>query len=176
MRKYRSWLMGLGIGLIIGASMLQLILVAQEQATIVADEPLTREQLDTAARKAGLVLLPVGEAVYSQAQLDAKVQEAVAAAQNGEDTPKATDNTDHSESNVDAEEAEQPEPVTLYVRPKMSLTQVAIKLEELGVIDNADDFIAKARPISKELKVGNSVFSEKMTYQAIMDELTRKKN
>lgn len=193
MRKHRSWLMGLGIGLIIGASMLQLILLAQDQAVMVAREPISREQLNEEAKKAGLVLL-------TEEQLNTRVEEAVAASQeetesnNGENEGIDDSNTalkppgasaTPSATPSDPEKAEQPEAsaspekekekVTLYVSYGMSLTEVAIELEKLGVIDDADNFIKKARDIAKRMTVGNAEFTGKPTYQEIMNELTRKK-
>ena len=188
MRKHRSWLMGLGIGLIIGASMLQLILIAQDQAVMVAQEPITREQLNDEAKKAGLVLL-------TEEQLKAKVEEAVAAAQEETKTNKDDDNTQINNSGAaltppkataapsDSKESEQPETnaspesetFTLHVSYGMSLTKVANELKNLGVIDDAEDFIQKARVIAKKMNIGNAVFTGKMTYQEIMNELTRKK-
>ena len=51
MRKHRSWLMGLGIGLILGASMLQLILMAQDQLVIATEQSITQDQLAEEAQE-----------------------------------------------------------------------------------------------------------------------------
>jgi hypothetical protein len=167
MRKYRSWLMGLGIGIILGASMLQLIQFANDQAAIAANEPLTREQLNTEAMNAGFTLLPVGQTMYTQVQLDKKVSEAVAAASK----PSVLANS----AKTGAGDSEDPKAVTLYIRKNMTLTEAAVKLQKLGVIDNADDFIKKADSISKRLNIGTAVFTGKPTDEQIMAELLREK-
>jgi ABC-type transport system substrate-binding protein len=179
MRKYRSWFMGLGIGIILGASMLQVIQFAKNQAAMVAGEPMTPEQLDTAAKNAGLVLLPAGQTMYTQDQLKAKIDEAVAAVR---ETGK-TDNNGIKDSKgslkppapSQSPESEDPKAITFYIRKNMTLSEVGKKLEELGVIDNAQDFIKKAEPIAKKLNVGTAVFTGKPTYERIMAELTREK-
>jgi hypothetical protein len=168
MRKYRSWLMGLGIGLIMGASMLQVILIAKDSAVIVTDQTLTREQLDEQARKTGLVLLTTD-------QLNAKVDEAVAAAQTkeNENTPSPSKTVDPS--SPDATASEDHREVTLYIPNNMTLSEVAKKLQALGIIKDADDFATKAMSISKKLSVGTAIFFGKPTYTQIMKELTRTK-
>jgi hypothetical protein len=178
MRKYRSWLMGLGIGIILGASMLQLIRFAKDQAVMVANEPMTKEQLDTEAQKAGLVLSPVGQTMYTQDQLEAKVGEAVAAQKDGNIALKSQGKSDKNESSSSPSESpksDDPKAVTLYIRKNMTLAEVAKKLEELGVIENAQDFIIKAEPIAKKLNIGTAVFTGKPTYKQIMAELSREK-
>jgi hypothetical protein len=190
MRKHRSWFIGFGIGIIIGATMLQLILFAKDQAVMVAQEPLTQEQLNEEAARAGLLLM-------TSEQLDEKVSEAVAAIQEKSDpeeerdegiggtesalTPPGKTNEEEPSASP-SDESEQPEEgtkteseVTLHVSYGMSLTQVANELEKLGVIDDAADFIAKAKSVSKKMKVGTNVFKGKPTYEEIMNELVRKK-
>jgi hypothetical protein len=171
--------MGLGIGLIIGASMLQLIQLAQEQAVMVAEEPITREQLNDEAEKAGLVLL-------TEEQLATKVENAVAAALQDE-APKTQDESEGIKDTNSAlkppESSKEPEPavtpvpktVTLTVTYGMTLTEVADELKKLGVIEDAEDFIKKARSISKKMKIGKSEFTGKPTYKEIMNELIRMK-
>ncbi|TFE24400.1 hypothetical protein [Cohnella luojiensis] len=173
MRKYRSWLMGLGIGLIIGASMLQLIQLAQEQAVMVAEEPITREQLKDEAEKADLVLL-------TEEQLAAKVESAVSAALQDE-APKTQGESEGNKETNSAlkppEPSKDPEPktATLNVTYGMTLTEVADELKMLGVIEDAEDFIYVASSIAKKMSVGKSTFTGKPTYKAIMQELTREK-
>ena len=65
--------------------------------------------------------------------------------------------------------------IRLNVPYRMSLTEVAAKLEELGIINDADDFVAQAAKISKKLRVGTSILHKKMSYEQIMTELTRVK-
>ncbi|OXS59703.1 hypothetical protein B1A99_09155 [Cohnella sp. CIP 111063] len=189
MRKHRSWLMGFGIGLIVGAIMLQMITFAEKQNAPLPQEQMTPEELSDEAKKAGLLLL-------TQEQLDARVQEAVAASeqegqgessgeegdsgqpdasgeeQTASEAPSATPNSESEEAPPAAEATEQ---VSLYISYGMSLTEVGQELLKLGVIDDVKVFIEETRPVATKMKVGTAVFKGKPTYQEIMDELVRKK-
>jgi hypothetical protein len=160
--------MGLGIGLIMGASMLQVILIAKNSAVIVTEQTFTREQLDEQARKTGLILLTTD-------QLNAKVDDAVAAAQTqkNENTPSPSKTVDPSSTDAAAPKVQGE--VTLYIANNMPLSEVANKLQLLGIIKDANDFVTKASSISKKLNVGTAIFHGKPTYTQIMKELTRAK-
>ncbi|KIL35313.1 hypothetical protein SD71_14885 [Cohnella kolymensis] len=166
MRKHRSWLMGLGIGLILGASMLKVMLIGKEQAEMVAgQEPISRERLQAEAKMAGFVLLPVNEKRYTQQELDAKIA-AAASSNNNKAKPAAPP----------AKQGKEPRIVTLNVRSNMTLSIVAEELQKHGVIEDAGDFMEKAESIEKKLKIGTAVFIGKPTYKQIMTELTRSKD
>lgn len=167
MRKYRSWLMGLGIGLILGASMLQLILTAKGQAGKSAAMPLTRDQIKEQASKEGFVVYAAEAKIYTEEELQVKVDEAVKQAE------LKTESAIPSPSASPAAEA--PKVVTLNVRRGMTLTEVADKLEELGVVKDGDDFLDISSSIAKDLKIGTSIFIGKPTYREIITELTRSK-
>lgn len=198
MRKHRSWLMGFGIGLIVGAIMLQMITFAEKQNAPLPQEQMTPEELSDEAKKAGLLLL-------TQEQLDARVQEAVAASEqegqgessgeegdsgqpdasgeeqtaseapDGSETNAAPSATSNSESEEAPPAAEATEQLSLYISYGMSLTEVGQELLKLGVIDDVKVFIEETRPVATKMKVGTAVFKGKPTYQEIMDELVRKK-
>lgn len=191
--------MGLGIGLILGASMLQLILAAKEQAGNAAELPMTREQLEEEASRANFVVYPKDETLYTEEQLQVKLEEAAAKAETEKESEpepsesaKATDepaSEEESASNAAPQSEEQPssgtakeddaktgeESVKLYVSPKMTLQEVGKKLEELGVVADGADFVAQSKAIATKLDVGTAVFSGKPTYEEIRQELTRKK-
>lgn len=174
MIKYRSWLMGLGIGLIIGASMLQVILFAKDQAvkaTVTDQAKLTRDQLDEQARQMGLVIL-------TSKQLEDKVEEAVLAAVEKNGPKEASKTIEDSQAATkpqkpDSSDSDEPKAVTLFIPKGMVFTEAAVKLEQLGVIEDSDDFIDKAWSISTKLGVGTAVFPGELTYRQIMNELTR---
>jgi len=186
MRKLRKWLMGFGIGLIVGASMLQLITFAKDQAAKVTEERLSPERIGEEADKAGLILL-------TREQLNARLEEAAAQAapktgkaeEEASPEPEASEKPNDSEPNAtvppddSSPEPEEPSPsaetTSLYVAYGMSLTEVGEELQRLGLIGDVKDFIENARPIAKKMKVGTAVFSGKPSYEAIMDELVRKK-
>jgi hypothetical protein len=185
MRKHRSWLMGLGIGLILGASMLQLILMAQDQLVIATEQPITQVQLAEEAQKSGLVLL-------TTEQLEDQVNAAVTAAleeetnnesSNLNDTQGAQELLEEDVQSTEVDDSsstgssgsEEQTAIRLNVPYRMSLTEVAAKLEELGIINDADDFVTQAAEISKKLRVGTSILHKKMSYEQIMTELIRVK-
>lgn len=177
MRKYRSRLIGLGLGIVLGATMLQVILFAKDQSKPIEDQTISQERLAEEATKAGLVLL-------TEAQLDEKLKKAAADAQASASSPAADkpakdaspspSPTPSSSPKSDAEQSSD-EKTTLYVGPGMSLTEVANGLKKLGLIEDSKDFISKAKPIAKKMIVGNAIFVGKPTYQQIMDELVRRK-
>ncbi|TJY43163.1 hypothetical protein E5161_04490 [Cohnella pontilimi] len=158
MRKHRSWLMGFGIGIILGACMLQLITFSekQDQALSIGSGALTRAELEQAAQNQGLALLPADEKTYTQQQLEQEIAKAKADSSKGQ----ATEDPENRS-------------VSLYVKYNTSLEEIAWKLEALEVIKDADDFISKAYDIRKKLAIGTSTFKDQPTYKQIMDELTR---
>ncbi|MFB9273581.1 hypothetical protein [Cohnella cellulosilytica] len=200
MRKHRSWLMGFGIGLIVGAIMLQMITFAEKQGAPLTEEPMEAERLADEAKRAGLLLL-------TQEQLDERVRAAVAEDQlagnsEGAESPEASiegpdgaaggsgasadpDGAEAAPAESGTPPAEQgnaasspetgQEQVSLYISYGMSLTEVGRELQKLGVIDDVKEFIEETRPVAKKMKVGTAVFKGRPTYQEIMDELVRKK-
>jgi hypothetical protein len=176
MRKHKKWWMGLGIGVILGATLLQLIHFAetQSQALMVAET----------------------EKIYSQKELDEKLAKAVEGARqeplpsgsaNGPGAslkPKPEPTPSESPSALPSESpSEPPAPsgqgdrvVAFYVNSGMDLKTVARSLRKLGVIEDANDFMEEARSISRKIEVGTSSFKGKPTFEEIMDELTRPKN
>jgi len=191
MRKHRGWFMGFGIGLIVGAVMLQMILFAQDQAVLVTEEPpITTDRLSDEAKKAGMLLI-------TQDQLDERIRDAIAdqersrLIETGEEGDSAQ--PDPSDEPLEEKSAASPEPskagqeetkppaeteqgrVSLHVGYGMTLTEVGEELQKLGVIDDVKEFIEETRPVAKKMKVGTAVFTGKPSYQEIMNELVRKK-
>ena len=66
--------------------------------------------------------------------------------------------------------------VAFYVNKNMSLMTVARSLKALGVIEDPDDFTQAARPYSRQIAVGTSVFAGQPTYEEIIAELMRPKD
>lgn len=186
MHKYRSWLLGLGIGIILGASMLQLILMAKGFQASVKDgsEAISREQLESYAREQGLALYPAGEKRYTENELAAKIEEALSAlpkqndSAQGEASPKADAEAEPSASAKPSTEPSGSTPSgsteekSIRVEYNDTLVIVAGKLKDAGIIDDEADFLKQAKSISKKLKVGTSTFTGKPTYKEIMTQLT----
>jgi hypothetical protein len=178
--------MGFGLGIIAGASMLQLIIFAkeQEQSLMVADSPktYTQQQLDEAvakAREEAANTAPAsgGEADSAPAPQDGLALKPGPGASDSASTGPASEDVPPSASPEDQPSATSDTEATLsfYINPGMDLKTVARSLKRLGLIDDADDFVDEARPYSKSIQPGTCVFKGKPTYQEIIAELIRKK-
>lgn len=179
MRKHRSLFMGIGIGLMLGASMLELMNAAGAQSTSFISGPLTKDELRQAAEEQGFAL-------YTKEEMNRKIDEAIAALPD-ETEPTVTSTTEPSPSaspNAKAEPSPSAEKETadadkiysIYVEYGDNLKIVADKLKKAGLIVDTAAFIRKAYPISKKLEVGTSFFKGKPTPKQMMDELTRVKS
>ena len=152
--------MGLGIGIVLGASMLQLIELARSQERALA---------------AG-----EGARTYTQEQLDAAVAQAVEAAQRlpsptASPDPSAEASSSPPESSDSGVGKSEPT-YAFYVYKGMDLKTVARSLLDLGLIDDTASFIQHARPYSRKLEVGTATFAAHPTYEEIVAELTRHKD
>lgn len=182
MRKYRGLIIGLGLGLMLGAAMLQLILTAESMS--LPSGGIASETLEEEAAAQGFALVPAGEKTYSQQELDRAVEEAVkdAAAGGGQDgggtEAGGTSEADASASpspEASPAPAPAPEKLVFYIRANATLKEVATALKGLALIEDEDAFIREARSYSGKLRVGPSVFVGKPSFEEIIDEITRAK-
>ncbi|RUS46346.1 hypothetical protein [Cohnella sp. AR92] len=203
MFKRRGLLIGLGLGLMLGASMLQLIQAAEKGSSSfgLSGASLTAEELKQEAKAQGFALVDSTAKTYSQEELDAavrKAEEEKSASkdadsqdhqgseanqgsqdnQGGKDSP-ATGNAGAAESSKDAEAgptpAKEEHTYSFYIRNNASLVEVATGLQELGLIEDKDRFVKQAKPYSGKLRVGTSTFVGKPSFQEIINEITRAK-
>lgn len=195
MNKRRSLLVGLGVGLMAGASLLQLMNYGESlSAGQPAPVELTLEQLQTQAEGKGYDLYKLSDKMYTQAQLDEAVAQAkrggaaagdaaagdVAsgnaaggnAPQPSADEPQSAASPTPSATGA----AEAPARLGLYVAAGDSLDKVATGLKALGVIGDKAAFIKAAKPYAGKMRVGLSVFEGQLTYDEIIAELLRGKN
>lgn len=129
MLKNRSFLKGMGTGVIVGAMLLQLMLLVQDTKDRVnlpdntADKPaqaeLTAELVREKAASLNLQVFDKGIKLYNQAQLEETVNKAVEAAK--------------AEAAA-ALPAPGPKQVTVYITPGMTAVQVVDYLYQSGVI------------------------------------------
>ncbi|WP_217595946.1 endolytic transglycosylase MltG [Cohnella sp. GbtcB17] len=195
MNTRRALLVGLGVGLMAGSALLQLMNYGQDlsEGTTMPVE-LTVDQLQKQAEGKGFAMYKLSEPMYTQAQLDAaaaKAKEdalAAAAAKSGQATgdtpapssvssPSSTPAPSASASPAPAETAPAvKERLGLYVAAGDSLEKVATGLKALGVIRDKAAFIKAAKPYSGKMRVGLSVFEGQATYDEIVAELLRDKN
>lgn len=177
MRKHRKWLMGFGIGLIMGASVLQLILFAQEQerglAAGNAPKTYTQEELDAAVAQA------LEQARQASAPNGTPSPEASPTGWSSPDASAAASASTKPDLAVSSSPDSRAEPVQIvsfYIHRGMNLTTVARSLKKLGLIEDPDDFTDEARPYSKEIQPGTSIFTGSPTYEEIIAELIRPKD
>lgn len=166
MRKRRSWLIGFGLGIAIGAMLLQIMTAAQSAGdSPLPNEPLSKEQLQKEAEAQGFKLVdPVAlGTTYTQEEMDAAVAKAKKEAAAGQAASGAS-------------ASDQPSVRTLYVWQDAKLVDVADALMSLGLIYDKDAFVQQAKPYSKKIRVGPCTFKGKPTYDEIIAELTRNKD
>lgn len=184
MRKHRSWLMGFGIGLMLGAAMLQLILFSEKQAQIISDKPMTEQQLKTEADRAGFAIIPANELRYTQEQLDKQLAKAVSDARAKWQAESSAGNETTQSNGVrptnpgDAPTRQQAEELKLYkfeVKRNMTLSEVIGDLAELGLVKDSAAFAKAAVPVAKELQIGYAYLHTEMTNAQMIAELIRKK-
>ena len=170
MRKRRGWLIGLGLGLMLGVSMLQLMNVARSapQSVQLPNEPLSRDDLEKEAGAKGYKLVRDDGETYTKEQLDA----AVAQAKKEASASPSVSPSSSGETEGDGTAKE----LDYYVPPGASLQEVASALLAMELIDNKDAFIKLAKPSSGKIRVGLCRFSGKPTPEEIVAELTRAKN
>ena len=177
MRKHRKWWMGFGLGIALGASLLQLMLAAQDLRNAAeAPQIYTQAELDEAVENAVRNALERAGAAETKAGVRAPAESGASepvysGASDGTSAPEA----EPSPPAAHAPEAPAEKVVSFYIYPGMSLTSVARSLEYLGIVEDAEDFLETARPIARNIQTGTSVFVGQPTYDEIIAELTRKK-
>ena len=186
MRKHRKWWMGLGLGIMLGAMMLQLINAARQQPVLGTeqDKIYSQQELDQAVEQARKDMLLPASTERSEADIvsqepptatspaEASGLPASDALPTGGDEPGV-----ESSARTVSEAGKEPvQIVAFYVNKGMDLLTVARSLEALGVISDAEDFTEAARPISKKVEIGTAAFAGHPTYDEIIAELTRPKD
>lgn len=181
----RSFLLGLGIGLIAGALMLQLMLAGRAQS----------ERLADIGRLSG------EDALYTQSELDERIAEAEdrirrelsrEMAGPGPETDGSADvSPDHSEAGSpdgggnaganagqDAESADAAADdaaeggITVRIKPGMTLTQTARLLESEGVVGDADALVELMARMSTRIRAGYYTFTGDETLEEVRTMIT----
>ncbi|MEK0316011.1 hypothetical protein [Cohnella sp. 56] len=189
MNKRRSLLVGLGVGLMAGAALLQLMTYGEKlsEGNSLPQE-LTVEQLQKQANAKDYGLYKLSEPVYTQTQLDeavakAKQEAAGAGATGGKPAQGEADaagtapapSASPPPAGSGASEPTQRTRLGLYVAPGDTLDKVATGLKGLGVISDKAAFIRAAKPSAGRVQVGLSVFDGQTAYDEIIAELVRDK-
>lgn len=166
MRRHRKLLIGLGAGLMLGASVLELMNAAQPSSAW------TEEQWLAQAERLGYQVFPAGEKVYTRDEVDRMVREAEARAAAAAGTGKQAGNGTSAKGEEDGRTLMMP------ITSGMTLQEAAEGLLVLGLLaDRKDyeDFLRAARPYSGKIQPGIAVFRGRPTHEELIAELIRKK-
>ncbi|MGZ9584608.1 hypothetical protein [Paenibacillus marinisediminis] len=198
MFRNRYFIVGVGVGIIVGVLLLQMILVGQQLTP-----ELTREQLEQAAERQGLRLIPIDGATNKPKQTTTDVSGAVdkkaadesqssteadsdkqleetasvevsSAAVHVEDALLKEDTDSKSNGAIEAE----PQFVDIRIKPNLSSIAIAEQLEQAGVISDSDDFVSYIKDEKKQtmLRAGYFKFEVPSTNEQALKVLTSHPN
>lgn len=196
MIKNRTFMMGLGSGLVIGAVLLQLMWIGQG-TTASETQELTKEQLVAAAEALDMQVVEGSDELLTAEQWEEKKlgeggesEGAEPAQKTGTEKPEAPEQPKKPEP---GEEKKQESPrVTNPAKPKTpakaeaqikvnipsgnNLSDVANSLMNAGVIDNKQAFITKAteNKINTKILSGTYSFTAGESYNSIITKITTK--
>lgn len=192
MFKNRNFLLGLGVGLISGGILLQLMLIGttgQAASDTTNDlDSLTAAQLESYAAKLDLRVYPQGTKLYTEQELQKKLAEQetkLKASQKPVEQPattkavdsKADSSPSKQESKESTEQAKDTKETVLRISHGMTLTQVSKELKRLELISSASDFVSygKKHHMTANLQTGTYVFVGQPTYAEIAAQITEKR-
>lgn len=197
MIKNRTFMMGLGSGLVIGAVLLQLMWIGQG-TTASQTQELTKEQLVAAAEALDMQVVEGSDELLTAEQWEEKKlgeggesEGADPAQKTGTEKPEAPEQPKKPEPGEEKKQ-ESPRVVTNPAKPKTpakaeaqikvniisgnNLSDVANSLMNAGVIDNKQAFITKATEskINTKILSGTYSFTAGESYNSIITKITTK--
>lgn len=194
MFKERRFLAGLGIGIITGGLLLQLMLTGQESATASdSDERMyTEQEVQQLVKQAKQEANGATEVSDPENKPDDKAEKPTAPA-----TPNQPDASNEAvepsppsepTGKTEPTPSKQPEqpavskpdpavlesatPVVIRIKPGMNLTATAKLLADNGVIDSQSSFIATMKKEKKLVRAGYFAFQGNLTLEQTIDTLT----
>ncbi|WP_438350165.1 hypothetical protein ACP8HI_05725 [Paenibacillus sp. FA6] len=196
MMRSRSFMSGLGVGLIIGAALLQLMIIGEGQASLVntqSDAILTKEQLEEKAEALDLKVVELSEQLLTEEEWkQLKLEESSNLQGKGIETPnqgepaatpvepsapiepKGKNTTSDTQSPKEPiVEPTNTEIIKYKIEKGKSLTDVAVGLEKVGVISNRDQFIKEAskQKINTKILEGHYTFTKGESYESIISKI-----
>lgn len=194
MMKNRHFMFGLGCGLIVGALLLQLMLIGQNMG----GQLYTKEQIEQAAERAGLRVSELDEELLTEEQWQERSNEDVPALEGQEqgdpDTPVIPD----MNQPIDPDTPQQPEvqgedsagnegqpageqaavEVEYKIAGGTTLEGVANGLLQAGVIADKDKFVeaAVARKINYKVRAGTYKFHVGEEFDSIIKKISTRNN
>jgi outer membrane biosynthesis protein TonB len=194
--KNRTFMMGLGSGLVVGAILLQLMWIGQGSTASDAKD-LTKEQLMAAAEALDMQVIEHSEELLTADQWEEKKLSERSSETEGSDKAKeiGTKQPDLPEQpekpEADGKEQKPKEvnkpaepktpvkanaPIKVNIRAGNNLSDVASHLLSAGVIDNKQAFINKAteKKINTSIQSGTYSFTAGESYNSIITKITAK--
>ncbi|PAD75952.1 endolytic transglycosylase MltG [Paenibacillus campinasensis] len=199
MIRNRTFMMGLGIGLVLGAILLQLMIIGEgKQTQEDAAANLTREQLIAAAEAMNLQVVERSEdeegageeadAASGTSEGEAEAAPVNPPAPEEPEAPQQPEQPDEAQSastqaggEVSPPSEPKPpaeEPIKLVVVRGSMLADVAEDLLQAGIIEDKQAFIARAssRNINRRVQTGTYSFKAGEDFDTIISELTKPSN
>lgn len=199
MMRNRSFMFGLGLGLIIGAVLLQLMIIGERQTSNMGnptDVNLTKEQIQEKAEELDLKVVDPAEELLTQEEWTQKKIEESSKMQGATteipevnepavvpDEP-STPNKPLEENttidvvspktpNVDQTETQTPKKIDYKINKGSNLTDVAAGLEKIGVISNSNQFIKEAtkQKVNTKILDGNYTFVQGESFESIISKI-----
>ncbi|MCJ8010632.1 hypothetical protein MUG84_02605 [Paenibacillus sp. KQZ6P-2] len=202
MIKNRSFMIGLGSGLLVGALLLQLMNVGTDQQAhqqTPAVDKLTKEQLQEQAEAMNLKVVDpddklMTEAEWKQQMIDksskpqgsgvkapaagAKTEAPKTPQQPASPDPKADGQTPKTEEHAASKSPQAPASpsVSVKISSGSNLTDVADTLKESGIISDAASFVQEGRSQKKSTKIltGTYEFTPGEDFNSIISKITTK--
>ncbi|AOZ94250.1 hypothetical protein [Paenibacillus crassostreae] len=199
MMRNRSFMFGLGLGLIIGAVLLQLMIIGEGQTSNmenVTDVILTKEQIQEKAEELDLKVVESSEELLTKEEwTQMKIEESsklqgtttvkpeVSEPTVVPDEPSVPDkpieqNTtldvvSPKEPKVDRTETQTHKKMDYKIDKGSNLTDVAVGLEKIGVISNSNQFIKEAtkQKVNTKILDGNYTFVQGESFESIISKI-----
>ncbi|WP_036605357.1 hypothetical protein [Paenibacillus assamensis] len=173
MFKDRTFLIGLGAGVIIGALLLQIMLVGQTVSTELTEQQLVRE-----ADRQGYDLVPKGPVLPSEKNANHSDKGEAANKLTSKNQGESTNsNQVKSGSNADKNKAEG-NTISVFIPAKSTSDDISKLLETAGVVKDATAFqqFLQQEKKARSLRTGKFQFILPMTEQEVLKTLLKAPN
>ncbi|SFS78865.1 hypothetical protein [Paenibacillus sp. BC26] len=178
----RTFLFGVGTGIVIGAALLQLMFIGEKQVNHM-EEPVKQESTESEA--IGYTKTELDQAVadererveaeYKKKLADEKAKlEQVKQEQAKQDAAAAANNDKNGKETADSENTAVSKPILVRIPPNSSVTDTADILNSSGVISDKKAFISLMR--TTKIRAGYFSFQEDLSLTQIRTIITSKPN
>ncbi|WP_127580666.1 hypothetical protein [Paenibacillus koleovorans] len=179
MLKNRTFIIGLGIGLIAGAVLLQLLWIADPERNEATAEqtglPMTQQQLALEAERLQLKVVPKDQIAYTTAQIEEIKRRAIEddKAKSAATTPSPTSSNAASSTSTPVPTV-QPTALMVYIPDKLDATSVAHLLVQYKVLQEPNALIdlLLQRGLTEKIRYGNYTFDKLNDAEDVMKKIT----